>query len=383
MRIALVSEFFYPTLGGVQEHLYHVAREYLKRGHEVKIVTPKIFQSGDVSAWWPQGLPRECYCPVGLSLPFYANGSKARVTVGLTMRPKLKELLSKKHFDVVHLHAPLFGTLPIMANHFASVPVVGTFHTSFPGSKNLEIFRSFAQRHIDKLSGTIAVSPIALQSMRNFLDLDAEIIPNGIDTSVFAPRSEVGGPWYGNLGDGRINILFIGRPDLRNGLDTLIRAFRRVIYKEPKARLIVAGGGRDMARYKEATDGLPPGSVIFTGQVRDERPELYRSCHIHVFPVEKATFSITLLEGMSSGLAVVTTPFDGVEALGEAGTHFLTAGFGNDVEVENQLMVLLGDQAKREEMGKAARKHSLQYDWSIIADRVIKVYERALASSAT
>lgn len=386
MRIGLVSEFFYPTLGGVQEHLYNVAKAYRERGHEVGIVTPNIFKAPPFKEWWPKDLPESCHRPVGYSLPYFVNGSRGRTTVGVFMGTQLRRLLSPKNFDLIHLHAPLNGTLPIMANHFSRVPVVGTFHTSFPSSKSLKMFAPLAQRQIDKLSAVLAVSPSSLKSIRNFVDIDeAEVIPNGIDIGIFKPRWEISDaqvereraslPWTQEKGT---KILFIGRPDPRNGLDTLLKAFARVIVKRPDARLIVAGGGEEMARYQAIAKFLPAGSVYFLGAIRDERPEVYRHCDVHVFGVEKAAFSITLLEGMASGLSIVTTRFEGVEAAGRDGEHFLTSEFGDEVELEQRLLTLIDDAALRRKLGEGARLHAMKYDWLKIADQLLAIYSRVL-----
>ena len=48
--------------------------------------------------------------------------------------------------------------------------------------------------------------------------------------------------------------------------------------------------------------------VVFLGPVRVSRAQLYRSCHIQVFNVERASCPVTLLEGSSSGLKR-TRPF--------------------------------------------------------------------------
>ena len=378
MRIALVSEFFYPTLGGVQEHLYHVAREYIRAGHDCSIVTPKILKAGSVESWWPKDLPVSSYKPVGTSLPYFINGSRGRTSVGFCLGSKLKELLSHDNFDIVHLHAPLNGTLPIIANHVTTLPVVGTFHTSFPDNQSLRMLRALAQRQVDKVARIVAVSPIAHDSIARILELETEVIPNGVDTKSFKPLAESQDDRLKQFLDGKVNILFIGRPDRRNGLDTLIRALSTVLKMENNVRLLVAGGGGEMDRYKKMCSYLPEGSVVFLGPVREERPALYRTAHIHAFPVEKATFSITVLEGMSSGLPVITTPFDGHRALGVPGQHFLATPFGEDAPLAEALLNLIRDKELRTRLSQAARARSLEFDWSVIAGRYLKVYESVL-----
>lgn len=380
MKIALVSEFFYPTLGGVQEHLYNVAKQYIRKGHDTKIITPKVFTSIKFEDWWPKDLPPDTYLPVGKSLPFFINGSRGRLCVDIGLGQKLRELLTPENFDIVHLHAPLNGTLPILANHFSTTCTVGTFHTSFPGSKSLSLLKKLAQRQLDKLDCILGVSPISIESISQYVTVEAQIVPNGIDTEFFRPLQKDEAR-VSELNDGRFNIVFVGRPDPRNGLDTLILAFAKVFEKESRARLVIVGGGDGMERYRAMTKFLPPESVLFMGALREDRAAVYRSGDIHVFGVEKATFSITVLEGMASGLPVVTTPFEGHRALGEPGKHFMTTPFGDVDALANELLSLMNDPEKRHRLGTAARAHSLSFDWSLVADHLLDIYKTVLGRS--
>jgi phosphatidylinositol alpha-mannosyltransferase len=381
-RIALVSEFFYPTLGGIQDHLFFFSRELIRLGHRPTIITPHVFGAGEFHHWWPKDLPSTIYHPVGHSLPLFINGSLGRTAVGLGLGRQLRDLLTPDHFDLVHLHSPLAGTLPILALANASVPVVGTFHTSFSTSALLTIARPIAQKQLDALSAVIAVSPISLASIRRYFPIDATIIPNGIDTARFRPWWEGEDDRLMRWRDGRVNVFFIGRPDPRNGLDALIRAFARVHAAAPEARLLIAGDGASMRYYRSTVAKmLPAGSVEFLGAVRDDRPALYRTADIQVFGVERAAFSVTILEGMASGLPVITTNWRGHEYMGRAGEHFVTTPFDDDAALERELLVYIKDARKRRDLGERARAHALNYDWTVITERILAIYGDVIRSA--
>ena len=401
MRIALVSEYFYPTLGGIQESLYYVCRELIRRGHKPTIITGRIPGAGPVSRWWPKGLPVEIYHPLGLALPYFANGAVGRSTAGFFLGRRLRSLLQPEHFDLVHIQSPCIGILPILANHYSRVPVCGTLHTSFSHSHAMTLLRPLVRRHFDRLNAVIGVSPVSLVSMRRYCDFEGEVIPNGVDTSLFRPV-ELGtvDDRFPQLNDGKLNIFFIGRADPRNGLETLIRAFAKLHSKVSHARLVIAGGGIEMARCRRLAESLIPqgaqdwyveresapkegltSPAVFLGPVRDSRARLYRSCHIQVFNVERASCPVTLLEGMSSGLAVVCSDFEGHSFLGEAGRHFVTSGFGNVDEVHDRLLELALQPSERQRIGSAARARALQLDWSVITDQLVGVYQRVLNES--
>jgi phosphatidyl-myo-inositol alpha-mannosyltransferase len=383
LRIALVSEFFYPTLGGIQDHLRFFARELIRRGHRPTIITPHVFGSGEFHDWWPKDLPPSTYRPVGYSLPLFINGSLGRTAAGGGMRRQLRALLTPEHFDLVHLHSPLAGTLPILALANSRVPVVGTFHTSFSSSALLQAVRPLAQKQLDALAATTAVSPISLESINQYFSVEATLIPNGVDTALFRPWWEGCDDRLRQFRDGRVNIFFIGRPDPRNGLDALIRAFARVHAAAPETRLVIAGDGESMGDYRSmASKMLRPESVVFVGAVRDERPQLYRTADIQVFGVERAACSVTMLEGMSSGLPLLTSPWRGHEHMGNAGEHFVTTPFDDDAALEKMLLVYVKDCNARRELGVRARAHALEYDWTVIAARMLEVYDRVITAIA-
>src|SRR3954454_22173519 len=76
LRIALVTEYYYPHLGGVCEHVHFFAREARRRGHKVDIITSNL----------PGAEPQPNVIRLGRSQPVYCNGSQARVTVGWNLR---------------------------------------------------------------------------------------------------------------------------------------------------------------------------------------------------------------------------------------------------------------------------------------------------------
>ena len=83
LRIALVTEYYYPHLGGVCEHVHFFAREARRRGHHVDIITSHI----------PGAEPQANVIRLGRSQPVYANGSQARVTLAWDLRKQVRRAL--------------------------------------------------------------------------------------------------------------------------------------------------------------------------------------------------------------------------------------------------------------------------------------------------
>src|SRR5256885_9573028 len=93
LRIALVTEYYYPHLGGVCEHVHFFAREARRRGHHVDVITSHI----------PGAEEQPIVIRLGRSQPVYANGSQARVTLGWNLRRDMRRVLRAGKYDIVHV----------------------------------------------------------------------------------------------------------------------------------------------------------------------------------------------------------------------------------------------------------------------------------------
>src|SRR4029079_954311 len=148
LRIALVTEYYYPHLGGVCEHVHFFAREARRRGHHVDIITSNI----------PGAEPQPNVIRLGRSQPVYMNGSQARVTIGLGLRRQMRKVLHRGHYDIVHVHSPLTPNLPLLAIEESDAPVVGTFHTYFDRANTYFFLNDFFRRRLEMLQAAICVS---------------------------------------------------------------------------------------------------------------------------------------------------------------------------------------------------------------------------------
>ncbi len=122
MKIGIVSQSYYPRYGGVTEHVHRTAVELRRRGHEVTIITSH-FRGGDT-----ERVPDVERIGYNMLIPF--NRAFVDLAVGIRLRGQLRALLRRHGFDVLHTHAPLVPTLPLIAIETAERPQVGTFHTT-------------------------------------------------------------------------------------------------------------------------------------------------------------------------------------------------------------------------------------------------------------
>ncbi len=362
MRIALTTEFYYPHLGGVTEHVHNLAMALRRLGHDVIIVTANM---GDTSH--DDGNVHR----IGRSRIIYSSGSFARVTTGRGITARLTDLFRNERIDVVHTHGPLTPTLGLAAPAAAQardLPVVGTFHSWFPSSALYRIFRAPLQRRLDRYAAAIAVSQPVIDAHARYFSTPWHIIPNGIDTDVFQPN---GGP-ASDRGEAP-RLLFLGRLDPRNGLDTVLRAMPRILERQPTARLIVAGDGPLRNVYTRLARPVAS-HVDFIGYVNGDRPHHYGTADVYLCPTTKASFGITLLEAMACGTPMVVSNITGFRELVDGGAEALMVPKGDADAWADAALELLRDRGRRARMAAAGRTKALRFAWPIVAERVLDVY---------
>ncbi|MEO8225989.1 MAG: glycosyltransferase family 4 protein [Gemmatimonadota bacterium] len=363
MRIALVTEFYYPHLGGVTEHVHNLALTFRRLGHEVIVVTSDM---GDATHDGP--FVRR----IGTSRIIYSSGSFARVTTGRRLRSRLEDLFRNERIDIVHTHGPLAPTLGLAAPaaaHRLGIPVVGTFHSWFPSSALYRIFQRPLQRRLDRYAAAIAVSEPVIAAHSRYFQTEWHVIPNGIDTDVFRPCERP-------AGEGP-RLLFLGRLDPRNGLDTVIKAMPRILAEQPDARLIVAGDGPLRNVYERLARPVAD-HVEFVGYVNGDRPERYGTADLYLCPTTKASFGITLLESMACGTPMVVSDIIGFRELVDGGAEAVLAPKGEPEAWAKAALELIPDVGRRIRMGAAGREKSLRFAWPVVAGRVLDVYQSVI-----
>lgn len=365
MRVALVTEYYYPHLGGVTEHVENLAQQLRLMGHVPVIITGGM-RGADHDASYVRR--------VGRSRVVYSNGSFARVTTGVGLREAIARVLRDEGTDVAHLHGAIVPTLGLTAQAAASrvgVPIVATFHSWFPRSVGFTVFRRPLQRRLDAISAKIAVSAPVVDALSRYFHADWDVIPNGVNTLYFHPNGR--NPRDALVGTPRL--LFLGRLDPRNGLDTMLAAMPAILRHHPRTQLVVAGDG-PLGRYYRRMAAPLGDRVRFVGHVYGDRDEHYGSCDIYVCPTTRASFGITLLEAMASGRPMIVSDIIGFRELVTGTGAAIMVPPGKAAAWADAAVQLIGDVEARVRMGAAGRAASNAYAWSAIARRVADIYER-------
>jgi sugar transferase (PEP-CTERM/EpsH1 system associated) len=190
------------------------------------------------------------------------------------------------------------------------------------------------------------------------------VLPNGVDMTRFASRSEERQEIRERLGlgDGSLVLGAIGRLVPIKDHVTLLKAAEILISRDMAIYVLLVGSGPELAKLKEFVAASPrlSGRVVFAGAVSDVAP-LLNAMDIFVLPSLSEGMSNTLLEAMASSLPVVATRVGGnPEIVEEQRSGWLFEP--GDVAALAAILERTGrDTNLRLQLGQAARQRTVQH----------------------
>jgi phosphatidyl-myo-inositol alpha-mannosyltransferase len=370
MRIGLVCPYQWDVPGGVQFHVRDLAETLRGLGHHVEILAPAEHEAN---------LSAEHVTWTGRAVPVPYNGSMASVQFGLVSAARVRRWLREGAFDVVHVHEPAPPSVSLLVCMIAKGPIVATFHAATTRSKWLAVWGPWVQPWLERISGRIAVSDFARRVQVEHLGGDAVIIPNGVHVRAFAEGPSL--PGYVR-GQGEATIGFLGRYDeQRKGLPVLLEAMRTVVRDHPGARLLVAGRGDPEAFAELVGEDLAPHVTLLGELAEPEKAAFLRSVDVYCAPnLLGESFGVVLLEAMAAGAPVVASDLDAFARVLADGSAGVLVRRGDAAELAAALTRLLGDPARRAELAAAGQQTVHAYDWSVVAERILAVYETVAPS---
>jgi phosphatidyl-myo-inositol alpha-mannosyltransferase len=364
MKIGLVCPYDLTRSGGVQEHVMAQAAELRRRGHDVKIITPKPRKViGDL----PEGI-----LFVGNSRK--VNAAKTKFELGIsTVRDALDDLLAQEDFDILHIHEPEIPVLGAQIIAKADCPVVATFHAMHPETpmgRTIETFRiPYFKSIFSRLSAMTAVSDAAAAFVRDRTKQPVTIIPNGIDLEKYQqPRKTSSAP----------TILYVGRLEKRKGVRYLVMAFAELQKANPAAKLIIAGDGDLRSGLEQYVADNKIKHVQFVGFVSEERKlELLAQADVFCAPaLYGESFGIVLLEAMAAGVPIVAGDNAGYTTVMTGHGRISLVNPKDTADFARRLDILLSDNELRQLWLNWAKKHIQQFSYDKIVDQYEELYRQ-------
>lgn len=353
MRIVDVNPYFYPWLGGIEHRMHRIAKELVKRGHEVTIITGRLPDTNEDEmteyGYRVIRLPSKLY---NLYQPPYIS-SKGLIE-------KLNELKP----DIVNYNYRwAFSYNKDMRKYKGKKTF--TCHNMYGEGKGLQKIPSAINdylffRHINEYDHMIFVSEVLSDDFKK--------------RGITAVKSTVVHPClddYPEVSDKESDfILVMSRLVATKGLCYLIDAMKKV-----DCKLIICGKGPEEKRLRTQIEksGLQ-NKIEMRGFVSEEEKEaLQRECKFTVIPSLRETFCLAAIEFMAYGKPIICSNVDGLPYTIKDGGILVEPR--NPDALADAINGLLSDENLRRELGKKARAVSELYSTEKVVDNLLIVFD--------
>ena len=368
MKVGIVVPYSWSYWGGVIEHAELQAESLQKLGIETRTIIGNDPAGSFTRVLHPRhgrhGPPPAEVIPVGRSVIVPANRALPNIVLSPRAISKIRRVLERERFDVLHLHEPMTPVICTATLAWARVPVVATFHAS--GDLGwLHAGRPMWGFLMERIDRRIAVSPAARESASRWFPGEYRVIPNGV---LVPDRADPAG---------RENrVVFVGRHDPRKGMPVLLRAWPD-IHRRTGARLRLVGADPLMVRLALQRSRTDPAGIDALGFLpQDELTEELESAKALVAPsLGGESFGMVLTRPFACATPVVASDIDGYRQVMTDETGVLVPP-GEPGLLADAVVGLLADEPHRQAMGAAARRVAEErYSWDEIGRRLAAVYE--------
>lgn len=291
-----------------------------------------------------------------------------------------------EHPDVCHIHGTGLLALQLykeLSGH--RIKMMLTVHGLLFVEKKNQFYRNPSLRNLYKLwyqsRAEFALLKMASQAIVD-TDYVAEAlnhypcktpklvtIPQGINKKYFSIHSNI----TSNI------ILSVGSIGMRKGHLFTIEAFDKIRAKGINAKLKIYGVLAEDTYCRQLQSRIK--SSLYSSDIElhpnapiDELTEAYKEASIFALHSQEESQGIVFAEAMACGLPVVATNVGGIPYVVKHGECGLLSDYGDVDSMSNNLEKLLTDQKMHSKMSLNAKHLAKDYDWSVIANRIIELY---------
>lgn len=386
MKIALFTETYLPHINGVVTHVKILKEGLEQLGHQVLVVTA---DSNTHRHYLENGV---LHCPALTSKKFYGYSLAKPVS-----RTRLK-FVEKFGPDIIHIHNEFgIGISGMLCAKLLKVPLVYTLHTMYDDyiyyvapKLLVNTTTQFSHRYMKFFAvHANAVTGPSKKCEEYFrltgVNKAVNVIPNAVEMEQFSPKNfddetKSAVRCKHGLRPDTMVACFVGRLGREKSVHVLLDYWAEAIKPEDNITLMVIGEGPVRAELMEQSKQLGISDmVIFTGKVpHEELPPYYAISDVYVTASLSDTNSISMLEGMCSGLPVLqrTDPLNADQVReGDNGFVFDNAKqFGDKLrhirEMEPEEMSRFRQSVTESIRNSGART---------LAQNTLNVYEKALS----
>ncbi len=371
MKVGIVVPYSWSFWGAVVEHAELQADALRAQGVAVKTIMGNDPPGQFTRVLHPRhgrhGNPPDDIIAIGRSVIVPANGTLPNIILSPRSISRIRNVLAREQFDVLHQHEPMTPIPCNAALAFYDGPMVGTFHAS--GDLGwMKIAKPVWGFLADRLDRRIAVSEKAQEAAQHWLGGEYDIIPNGV---LIPPDA---GP-----ADREHRIVFAGRHEQRKGLHVLLNAWPE-IRKRTGASLRIIGADPLRVRLLMTRLRVPEDGIEVLGFLDQDvfTRELLAAKALVAPSLGGESFGMVLTRALACATPVVASDISGYRDVMTPETC-MSFPPGDERALVEAVEALLADEPRRQAMGAAGRLLAQErYSWDAIARRLVQTYEGAI-----
>ena len=391
MKVALFTETYFPSTNGVAAHVKTLRSGLEALGHEVLVVTADKHCKHH---YIEDGV---LHCPSMEIKRFYGFGAATPYS------RKRMRMIADFAPDVIHIHHEFgIGLSGILAAKIHKLPLVYTLHTMYdqyvyyvaprPLQPAVTKFSHAYNRFIADRANVLTGPSIKCEEYFRRIGVQKamNLIPNAIDLESFDPRrfserQKTDFKRKYGIPEDKTIVVFVGRLGKEKSVDVLLEYWSQAITPGDGLHLVIVGEGPDKKALELLAEGLKiKDMVTFTGLIKhDAIPECFAACDIYATASLSDTNSISMLEGMASGLPALER-YDEANAgqLGqiENGVNGYSFNTAEDMAARMKEIRALSDE-KRAELKAGVIASMVSRGNTALAEYMLDVYAQAKEES--
>lgn len=274
---------------------------------------------------------------------------------------RLRSLVRRGGYDLIHAHNQGSMLYAGLAGRLAAKPVVGTRH----GASMVGLAWQAAPRYrlLSRIVGRLCRYTICVgcDSLRVAREIDRlpesrlRLIYNGVDTNIFRPDKTARQAARAELGWHEDTVVLISVARLSPEKDPLL-AVDAMGLAGPGSVLVFVGDGDLRGGLEARADALGLSNRVMLLGIRHDVPRLLAGADVFVNSSLSEGVSLSILEGMSTGLAVAATNVGGTGEIVDHGVSGLLSSANDPTAMGASLHKLIAGADLRQAMGRAGRQ---------------------------
>lgn len=369
MRIAYITPFYSPIIGGVEKVVREVSEYISSSSHEAFVLTYNRKRKGGKGTLpWKEKINGVNVIRIMPTFS-WSHGSYS---------PEVEDVLIELDPDIVHAHVWRHPHIYQVARLKEEMDFRAVFHghANFHRFDQVGVitwlyhrFADFAMREfLEKFDRFIALTPHESEILVDKLDVKREkieVIPNGIDID----------PTLDPVSDSEPFLFYLGRISKSKNINLLLEAVK-LVNRKFEIGLRMAGPDEGLASNINAYTKKQDLDIQYLGVIsEEEKLEMYKKCKLFVHPAVYEPFGITLLEAQAFGKPCVITGSGGQLYAAPPGKTSKHAG-PDPEDYAQAILSLLENEELSKRLSKNARNWAGQHTWARILPRYEKIYSK-------